>query len=123
MNIILSTHMWVSLPNEVRRRIRVVFGIPKSGFTEVSDGVIISDGVTQEDFKSLTINKMKEYLGEESDDFHKLFDKVVAKINDEISGKPPVTVSVVPSKWAVNLDPVVPIVKRGRTSKKNDKKE
>jgi len=119
MNPILSTFMWVSLPNEVRRRIRVVFDIPKTGFTEVSDGVILSDGVTQSDFKSLTIEKMQKYLSDESVDFHKLFDKVVAKINDEIIGK--IIEPVKPTDWVVNSVPVItPVAPK---TKKNGKKK
>jgi hypothetical protein len=117
---LLATHTWVSLPNEVRRRIRVVFDISKTGFTEVSDGVILSDGVTQSDFKSLTIEKMQKYLNDESVDFHKLFDKVVAKINDEISGKIPVILSqesISPSSWDVNSIPVAIPKKKERPAK------
>lgn len=82
---ILSIHMWVSLPNEVRYRIRTLFNIPRSSNTIVSDGVIETDGTTNEDFKALTIEKMQNYLGETSTDFHKLFDKVVAKIIEEMN--------------------------------------
>ena len=113
---ILSTHTWTSLPNEVRHRIRMAFNIPKSGFTEVSDGVILSDGVTIEDFKSLTIAKMQKYLGDESEDFHKLFDKVIARVNDEIAGIPIAVpaVSMVPSAWSVNSISVAVPKKKGR---------
>jgi hypothetical protein len=87
MNPILSLHTWVSLPNEVRYRIRAIFNIPRSSNTVVNDGVIETDGTTNEDFKALTVYKMQEYLDDTSTDFHKLFDKVVARVNDELSGK------------------------------------
>jgi hypothetical protein len=121
MTPILATHTWVSLPNEVRYRIRALFEIPKSGFSEVSDGVILSDGVTQTDFKALTIDKMQVYLNDNSVDFHKLFDKVVAKVNDEISGKVPLILSqekITPSVWAVNAVPIIT-----HKMKKNGKKK
>ena len=88
MNPILSAHTWVSLPNEVRYKIRSIFNIPRSSNTVVNDGVIETDGTTNEDFKALTIEKMQEYLGDTSTDFHKLFDKVLERVSDELAGKP-----------------------------------
>ncbi len=100
MNPILSLHTWVSLPNEVRHRIRATFSIPRSSNTVVNDGRLETDGTTNEDFKHLTVSKMQEYLDTEVDDFHKLFDLVVAKVTDEM------------------LNPVTP-----KPSKKDAKKE
>lgn len=97
--------MWVSLPNEVRYKIRSIFGIPKSGATEVNDGRIVSDGTTHEDFKHLTVEKMQSYVGDTSTDFYKLFDKVLAKVNDEINPK--------------TVPEVAPVIKAKR-SKKTD---
>lgn len=78
--------MWVSIPNEVRWQIRRIFGIPQSSNVVVNDGKIETDGTTTEDFRHLTVGKMQEYLGDTSDDFHKLLDKVIARITDEIWG-------------------------------------
>lgn len=86
MNPILSSHTWVSLPNEVRYRIRSTFHIPRSSNSHVDNGIIITDGVTPDDLKQLTIEKMQKYLSTNSTDFHKLFDSVVAKISDELAG-------------------------------------
>lgn len=86
---ILSMHTWVSLSNEQRYRIRALFNIPRSSHVVVNDGKVETDGTTVEDFKHLTVDKMQEYLGNKSEDFHKLFDLVVAKIQDEIEGKVP----------------------------------
>ena len=85
---ILSTHMWVSLPTEVRYKIRTLFNIPRSSNTVVDDGVVLTDGTTHADLSHLTVEKMQEYLGESSTDFHKLFDQVVARAIDELSGIP-----------------------------------
>lgn len=84
---ILSMHTWVSLTAEQRNRIRNIFNIPRSSHVVVVDGKIETDGTTIHDFESLSIVKMKEYLNSESDDFHKLFDMVLAKVQDEIEGK------------------------------------
>jgi hypothetical protein len=114
---ILSMSMWTSLSNEQRNRIRVLFKIPRSKNTEVNDGHIVTDGTTPEDFKALTIEKMQIYLGEkESTDFHKLFDRVIARVQDEIEGK-----SIIPSVIIPTPTFEAPIIpkRRGRPSKKN----
>lgn len=84
MQPILSISTWVSLPSEVRYRIRSIFNIPVSSNTVVDDGRILTDGTTNEDFKHLTILKMQEYLDDDMSDFHKLFDMVVARVNDDL---------------------------------------
>lgn len=88
MNPILSMHMWISLTQEQRTRIRNLFRIPRSSYVLVNDGVVETDGTTVEDFKHLTLEKMQEYLKDDSTDFHKLFDKVIARVQDEIEGRP-----------------------------------
>ena len=116
MQPILSMGMWTSLSNEVRYRVRVAFNIPRSSTVEVNDGVVVSDGTTPEDFKALTIEKMQTYLSDTSNDFHKLFDKVVAKINEDMLGKKQETVSV--SSDA----PITVIINDAPKKKKNAKK-
>jgi len=86
MQPVINISMWVSLPTEVRYRIRGIFNIPRSSNTVVNDGRIETDGTTNEDFKHLTIAKMQDYLPSDSTDFHKLFDQVVARVTDEIAG-------------------------------------
>ncbi len=107
--------MWVSLPNEVRHRIRNVFHISKSSNTHVDDGILLSDGVTNEDLKSLTIAKMQSYLSDESDDFHRLFDKVVAKVNDELYPKRQEPTTIVSSDEPITV--IIEPKKRGRPKK------
>ena len=111
--------MWVSLPNDVRRKIHSLFSIPWSSATEVNDGQIVSDGTTHEDLKILTIEKMQKYLNEASTDFHKLFDMLVAKVNDEIKN-PRKEEVVVSSTDSVNV--IIAPKKRGRPSKKDAQK-
>ncbi len=89
MTPILSMHVWVSVPTDVRYKIRSIFQIPCSGHTHVHDGVIQTDGTTPKDFESLTIEKMQKYLDTDSTDFYKLFDSVIAKIVDAAKPKPP----------------------------------
>ena len=98
MQHVISMSTWCSLPNEVRHRIRTVFQIPRSSNVVVNDGRIESDGSTYEDLKALSVDKMQEYLHEEMTDFHKLFDMVVARVNEElIEARKPKVVAVDPT--------------------------
>lgn len=83
---IISLHVWISLPNEVRHRIRARFNISRSSNTVVNDNKIESDGTTYEDLKNLTVEKMQQYLSSIETDYHKLFDATVVKITNEMNG-------------------------------------
>jgi len=109
---ILSISMWVSLPNEVRHRIRTLFNIPRSSSTIVNDGVIETDGTTNEDFKHLTTDKMQKFLVTESSDFHKLFDLTVAKIIEDIENKVKTQFPIINANTQTNV----------KSSKKGSKK-
>ncbi len=87
MQPLISTHTWLSLSVEQKARLRLLFNIPRSSHVVVNDGRIETDGTTVQDLQNLTVEKMKEYLKEESTDFHYLFDKVLARVQDEIEGK------------------------------------
>ncbi len=110
MNPTLSLHTWVSLPNEVRRRIRVAFNIPRSSNTVVNDGVVETDGTTNEDMKAMTTEKMQKFVSSDSTDFHKLFDLVLAKIEEDMNPKKEIPMQATPPM-------VVEAKKRGRPAK------
>lgn len=84
---ILSIHTWVSLPGDIREKIRELFSISRSSHVQVNDGRIETDGTTPQDFQSLTIEKMQAYLNSTETDFLKLFDDVVEKIKN-----PPISI-------------------------------
>lgn len=113
MQPLLNLHTWVSLPNEVRYRIRIAFSIPRSGNVFVNDGRIETDGTTPEDFKALTVSKMQTFLSSEESDFNKLFDLVVAKVVDDIEGKP----KLVTVPELSNANPVKDVKKVSKKSK------
>lgn len=92
---ILSIHTWVSLPNDVRDRIRTIFSISRSSHVQVNDGKIETDGTTPQDFQSLTVDKMQTYLNTKDDDFLKLFDMVVAKVKAELNPSVTITASTI----------------------------
>ncbi len=123
---LISIHTWVSLPNEVRGKVRVLFNIPRSSNTVVNDGVIETDGTTNDDLKHLTIEKMQIYLNDESTDFHKLFDKVLYRINNPQAPVIEPTIEIhAPSAFVVHPETVISEKKkRGRPAKiKEDAKK
>ena len=121
MQPILSVSTWVSLSNEVRNRIRAIFEIPRSSHVVVNDGRVETDGTTYEDLKKLTVEKMQSYVGDNSTDFHKLFDMVVAKVTEELlQEKQPkviVTRSVTQETPVTVIIPPTTPKKRGRPAK------
>jgi hypothetical protein len=110
---LLNLHTWVSLPNDVRFRIRRDFQIPMSGSTIVSDGVIETDGTTPADISHLTIEKMQKYVDSTIDDFNKLFDLVVTKVMNDLSMSQVPTVQSIPA-------PIITPKRRGRPVKNNE---
>ncbi len=78
----LSLHMWLSLDNETRHKLRILFSIPRSSNTVVNDGKIESDGTTNEDIQHLTIKKMQDFALSESEDMHQLLNTVLNKIRN-----------------------------------------
>jgi len=110
---LLNLHTWVSLPNDVRYRIRRDFQMPLSGSVLVSDGVIETDGTTPADMSHLTIEKMQKYVNSTIEDFNKLFDLVVEKVMNDLSP------SIQPLAQAVP-EPIITPKKRGRPAKNNE---
>lgn len=132
MQPILNIHTWVSLPAEVRHKIRAIFNIPRSSNVVVDDGQLSTDGTTPEDFRVLTVEKMREYLQSDLDDFHKLFELVLTKVKDEIKN-PKIAVettstsSVIPSVLSsgeiINAKPPKNVkTKTGKQTKEGDSK-
>lgn len=84
MQIQLPTHEWLKLPMEVRVKLREIFNIPKSEGARVVNNTVESDGHTFRDLQALTVEKMQSYLDSKEDDFVKLFDEVLAKVDAEL---------------------------------------
>lgn len=114
----LSLGMWISLPNEVRYRIRVLFNVPKSKSTEVDDGKLVSDGTTHEDLMVINMDKMRGYVHSDSNNFYELFDLLVAKVNDELYPKSVTPSSTITISNDDSLTVIIEPKKRGRPAKK-----
>lgn len=84
----LSPNQWLSLPYEIRNKLRKIFNIGRSGSTEVVNGVdgsqVISDGTTAQDLSVISIKKMQDYLGVEETEFDILFTRLKNSFNPPI---------------------------------------
>ena len=86
----LSYHIWLSLPPEVRHKLVTLFDMPRTGRTVVeyrATGVVVtSDGFTPIDLQSVSLRRMQEMLGSDSDNYYKLFEVVVLNLDALLGG-------------------------------------
>lgn len=79
------TQEWVELPHEFRVKLAAVFGITKTGISEVRDQTLISDGTTMDDLKVITKEAMAEYTGSDPEDsFSHLWEVTLSKVKYEL---------------------------------------
>lgn len=78
---------WVQIPYEIRKKLVEIFIIPRSE-TVVVDGMIVkSDGRSQRDLDgSITIDKMRDYLGLQSTDVSVTGDDLFKKVLNKVQG-------------------------------------
>lgn len=81
----ITEQEWLKLPMPVRIELRTIFAIPRSRGTVVEDGVVKSDGYTNEDLKAITVEKMQTYLKSTEPDFYLLLNDIVKKVTDTLS--------------------------------------
>lgn len=58
-------HMWMALPKDIRAHLVIVFDLKLTGITEVIDDRVVSDGYSNTDLQSITLEKMTAYIGSE----------------------------------------------------------
>lgn len=76
---------WIHLPHEVREHLAKIFDVRRSGPTEIVDNKIISDGRMPADLKSITKEKMQEYLlKSKEEDFMRLWELTLSKARGEL---------------------------------------
>lgn len=106
---LLSYVSWLELPQPTRNKLAALFKIPKSGESVVHIGTMAGgniagvqkqDGYTPHDLAAITVERMQDLLDSKDTDFHKLFGKVVANI-DELSGIVPEEVAPIAAVKAV----------------------
>ena len=88
MQNFITKDQWMLLDIPTKQKLVAVFGINKSGFSEVRDSIVVTDGYTQEDLKVIILEKMNEYIGSEEATFLRAWEITLSKINFELN--PPV---------------------------------
>lgn len=87
MESLLSAQVWLSLPKDTRAKIANLFDITKSGSVYVVNGPtgpqVQSDGYSYQDLSVITVERMQQITGSESDNFYHLFKNIVAIVNEE----------------------------------------
>lgn len=73
----LSPTVWLKLSQETRSKIAKEFQLNKSGHSEVVDNQVVSDGYSVFDLQGITLEKLKAFTNNTSDDFYFQFTKVV----------------------------------------------
>lgn len=76
----LSQLYWLGLAYETREKLAQELGIRKSAGAEVFGEKVICDGRSQEDLARVTVEQLQNFTGSTMDDFYKLFDLAVAKV-------------------------------------------
>lgn len=88
---LLSQSVWLELPLETRAKLAALFEMPEKGSVQTMYGptgsVVISDGYSYDHLKLITLQKMNELLGTDSDNFYATFKNLVKHIDDIISGE------------------------------------
>lgn len=89
---LLAYNVWLSLPHETRRKLETLFQIPRTGEVIVRvggmtpegniGGEATQDGHSAKDLYAITIEKMQEFTGIDSDDFYLLFNQTVAFVTN-----------------------------------------
>jgi hypothetical protein len=83
----LSKFDWLKLPLLVRLRLRRDLEIPRSGGNILDGQRLVSDGHTDENLATITIEKLQAYLGSEDDSFETLWEATVLKATQDIEAE------------------------------------
>ncbi len=88
-NIQLFSYQWRRLTPEIRGKLTEIFEIPRTGRAVVvsygNTADVQSDGYTEADLATVTLEKINNYLGIEESDFNQAFTNLINKLNDEIT--------------------------------------
>lgn len=100
----LYTQHWIDLPQETRNHLAKVFGIERTGVTEIRDQAVVSDGYTNKDLEAVTADKMSAYVGSATGElsFSRLLEITLSKVKFELH--PPV-LEIQPDGLIVDVNP------------------
>lgn len=92
---LLSQSVWLELPQDTRSKLAKLFNFPEKGGVQVQNGPqgarVISDGYGYDSLKLVTLDKMNELLGTDTDNFYSAFKDMVNNL-DELCLPPAVTI-------------------------------
>jgi intracellular sulfur oxidation DsrE/DsrF family protein len=121
----LSKKIWLEQRPETRQRIANFLGLPKSGHCEVlNDGMtarVLSDGYTDDDLATITLEKLKFELGEKTlddlginkEDFYAMFFELVRRVELPVQSMPEPEKPKLPEYETVfPKEPPKPVVKK-----------
>lgn len=80
----IPSQLWMLLDKPVRAHLATVFEIPMTGVREIIDDRVISDGYSNTDLQSITLEKMIAYIGSE-ETFPRAWEMSCAKANSELN--------------------------------------
>ena len=69
----------MTLPREVRLWLRNMFDIPQSNVVEVRDNTVLTDGVTNDDLKAITLEKLQKFTKKDGK-FSELFEILIQEV-------------------------------------------
>lgn len=81
----LSKLEWLKIPMNIRFLMVEEFKIPKSGFTHVEDGQVLTDGYSEKDLQTLTLEKLQSYLNNQETDYYKLLNLLTKKLEQRLN--------------------------------------
>ena len=79
----IPSQLWMLLDKPIRTHHAAVFEIPMTGVREIIDDRVISDGYSNKDLESVTIEKMTAYIGSE-ETFPRAWEMTCEKAKNEV---------------------------------------
>ena len=76
----LTPGQWLMIPQDIRNKLVQLFSIPRSGYMDVRNLEVVSDGYTFDDLKAITTDKLKEYTGLKVGSMYELLTAAIIKI-------------------------------------------
>lgn len=78
------------LDRDIKDHLIKVFGLVKTGVTEIRDNEVVRDGYTIDDLKAISLEKMIEYIGS-TETFPRAWELTCMKVKHELN--PPMAMS------------------------------
>jgi len=81
----IQKFQWMKLSREVREKLVHLFGLERTGISEIRDDEVISDGFSDSDLQSITKEKMCEITGLPCElSFSSLWEVITVKVANDV---------------------------------------